>query len=161
MYLSFATHAGCKFNASHSNFDCLVAQDTATLQAASNAVSSSGDYGTWAFLPVTDDSLIRSRPSEALFSGKLNGLNHLSSNVAEESFMFVRQDIDTSARLETWIRQTFPSLNDADVADIFAHYPQSQSHCTATTASHCSAPRPCLSTRLLSSKPCKGLLASS
>ena len=56
-YYAFANLVGC-FNASNistnttSIFQCLVEKDTGILQWASNQISGSGLYGTWAFLPA-------------------------------------------------------------------------------------------------------------
>lgn len=57
-------------------------KDTATLQKASNQVSISGRYGTWAFLPVIDGVFVQSLPSQQLSKkdaskGGLNGINAL------------------------------------------------------------------------------------
>jgi hypothetical protein len=57
---------------------CLRSKSSATLQNASFAVSGSGEYGTWAFLPVTDGTYIQQRPSQALLQKKINGRRHLS-----------------------------------------------------------------------------------
>lgn len=127
-YYAFAHHAGCAAewafgNSSHTIFECLVSKDTDTLQAASNAVSSSGLYGTWAFLPVTDGNVVKSRPSEAILSSKLNGMKHLTSNVAEESVIFVPQGITSSGRLLDWILRIFPFFGDGEIASLLTKYP--------------------------------------
>ncbi|KAF2825079.1 alpha/beta-hydrolase [Ophiobolus disseminans] len=145
-YYAFAAHAGCAAtwaygNTSETIFQCLVSKDTDTLQAASNAISSSGLYGTWAFLPVTDGDLVPSRPSYALFNGKLNGVNQLTSNVAEESFVFVPQNIESEECLRTWIRRVFPLFDDQDVSALLLQYPHQDSsgkrarHATSGTSS--------------------------
>ena len=74
-YEAFASTAGCKDEASR--FECLQKADTAILQDASAAVSnSSAYYGTWAFLPVTDGTLLQTLPSIQLRPDQpLNGCN--------------------------------------------------------------------------------------
>jgi hypothetical protein len=81
-YYAFATAAGCAPNLPYGNlsqpiFQCLVSQDTITLQNASFMISSSGTYGTWAFLPVTDNIIIQDLPSRQLLRKALNGKNLL------------------------------------------------------------------------------------
>lgn len=100
-------------------------KDTKALQEASKAVSKSGRHGTWAFLPVTDGVYIQSAPSEALFSGKLNGLAHLTTNAAEEGFPYVPQNINTEADLHAWISLVFPLFTTTDIASLLTHYPSS------------------------------------
>lgn len=57
-YYSLASQAGCSLgaygNGNESLFECLISKDTATLRDAAIAVTNTGTYGTWAFLPVTD-----------------------------------------------------------------------------------------------------------
>ena len=75
-YQAFAQAAGCTGDANTTNqtvFDCLVSVDTAVLQNASATVSESGDYGTWAFLPVTDGDFIQAKPSQQLFERAVSG----------------------------------------------------------------------------------------
>ena len=77
-YEEFVEKTGCgpssmakaRYN---SSFDCLVAAPSETLQNASGLVSESGLFGTFAFLPVVDNDLIRERPSAQLLSGKVSG----------------------------------------------------------------------------------------
>ncbi len=56
-YYAFATAAGCPPGLPYGSepqiiFQCLGSKDTATLINASATVSQSGNFGTWAFLPV-------------------------------------------------------------------------------------------------------------
>ena len=82
-YYAFASAAGCftglpQSNFSSSIFNCLVGKDTETLKNASNLVSSSGRYGTWAFLPVTDKVFVQQLPSQQLLKKQVNGRRVLS-----------------------------------------------------------------------------------
>jgi hypothetical protein len=82
-YYAFAIAAGCFPGKAYGNdtgtiFECLVGKDTTTLQNASQYVSESGTYGTWAFLPVTDGTFIQQLPSQQLQKGQINGARILS-----------------------------------------------------------------------------------
>lgn len=90
--------------------------------AAGSAVSASGLYGTWAFLPVTGGDLVPHPPSKALSGRKLNGINHLTSNVAEESYVFVPQNITTEETLRGYLRLVFTRFNDADLNGLLSLY---------------------------------------
>lgn len=73
-YLAFANAAGCGCDAiASTTFDCLVNADTLALQNASMIVSESGNFGTFAFIPVTDGDFLRERPSEQLVAKKVKG----------------------------------------------------------------------------------------
>ncbi|KAF1969281.1 carboxylesterase type B [Bimuria novae-zelandiae CBS 107.79] len=99
-------------NSSQTIFECLVSQSTETLQNASTLVSPLGTFGTWAFLPFTDDVFIQSTPSQALLERKVNGLNQLSGNNAEQGDAFTTQNITTE--------------NDLDyIAKLLYYYPSS------------------------------------
>lgn len=76
-YGKFADAVGCS-KVNGSVFDCLVGIDTIALQNASAYVSANGDYGQWAFLPVTDGEFLIKRPSEQLLAGEVNGVRILS-----------------------------------------------------------------------------------
>jgi hypothetical protein len=86
-------------------------------------VSNSGVYGTWTFLPVTDGRLVPSTPSSALSTTSLNGLNHLTSNCAEESFFYVPQTIGTVQALTAWLHILFPRYTNTDITTLLSHYP--------------------------------------
>ena len=62
---------------------------------ASVAVSQSGTWGSFAFLPVTDGILIQERPSKQLAEGRINGLNHLAGHNALEGAAWVPSIIKT------------------------------------------------------------------
>jgi len=83
-YYAFATHAGCPPNLAYGAtdnpqtiFHCLQSQSAETLQNASSLVSSSGVYGTWAFLPVTDNVFVQELPSQQYLEKRVNGLHAL------------------------------------------------------------------------------------
>ena len=89
-YYAFATQAGCFPNTRYGSspgsiFQCLVAQDSSILQNASASVSTSGTYGTYGFLPVTDKVLLQQTPSKQFLQKQLNGQNLLVGNSASES----------------------------------------------------------------------------
>ena len=75
-YQAFVQAAGCSGAAKTTDstvFDCLVNADTAVLQNASATVSQSGEFGTFAFLPVTDGKFIQAAPSQQLCKKAVSG----------------------------------------------------------------------------------------
>ncbi|KAH8662901.1 carboxylesterase type B [Tricladium varicosporioides] len=152
-YYAFAQAVGCLPGyavgspaVSQSIFQCLVNADTATLKNASAFISSSGMYGTWGFLPVTDGKFIQQRPSVQLQQKKVNGLHMLtgvnfsfpspfvtrtdsvSQNSALEGPSFTPQNITTEAGLVSWLEKTFPLFSKDDIASILVYYPGSDAN---------------------------------
>ncbi|KAF2641011.1 acetylcholinesterase precursor [Massarina eburnea CBS 473.64] len=126
-YYAFATAAGCPpqwayGNSSQTIFQCLTSRSTSTLQNASATVSNSGTWGAWGFLPVTDGVFIQTTPSEALLNRKVNGLNHLSGNNAEEGRLFTTPNITTENDLVAWIQLVFPLFTTDDIAKLLYYY---------------------------------------
>lgn len=129
-YYAFAAEAGCLQTTAYGSspntiFECLVAQNTTTLQNASFNVSESGTYGTWGFLPVTDGVFIQDLPSQQLLEKRVNGRNLLVGNNANEGPLFTPQNITTEADLLDWLRLTFPLFSNDDIAKILLYYPSS------------------------------------
>ncbi|GAB7352186.1 hypothetical protein MBLNU459_g2664t2 [Dothideomycetes sp. NU459] len=129
-YYAFASHAGCMPNTAYGSsprtiFECLVAQNTTTLQSASFNVSASGVFGTWGFLPVTDGVFIQDLPSKQLLEKRVNGKNLLIGNNANEGPLFTPQNITTEDDLLSWLRLTFPLFQNDDIAKILLYYPSS------------------------------------
>lgn len=129
-YYAFAAHAGCMPNTAYGSsattiFECLVAQNSTTLQEASFNVSASGVYGTWGFLPVTDGVFIQDVPSRQLLEKKVNGKNLLIGNNANEGPLFTPQNITSEDDLLAWLRLTFPLFENDDIAKILLYYPSS------------------------------------
>lgn len=122
---AFASSVGCA--SSNAVLDCLRSKDSLALQQASNAISTTGTYATWAFIPVTDGSFITSRPSSALKGKKLNGENILAANNANEGALFVLPTIQTLDDLKAWLQLDFPTLNSADIQKILEAYPSTDS----------------------------------
>jgi carboxylesterase type B len=94
---------------------------------ASQRVSESGTYGSWAFLPVTDGVLIQSAPSQALLKRRVNGINQLSGNNAEEGPYFTPQNITTEQDLVAWVKVLFPLFGDDDISKLLYYYPTQSS----------------------------------
>ncbi|KAH7062714.1 carboxylesterase [Paraphoma chrysanthemicola] len=122
-YVAFASEAGC--GQSTDTLACLRGKDSATLQAANTAVNDAAFYGGLAFLPVTDYDFITSLPSKALANKRVNGQNILVGNNANEGTIFVPPTISTAEDVESWVRSTFPELDDALVRQILDAYPSS------------------------------------
>lgn len=125
-YYSFAARVGCMPNTAYGSsattiFECLIGKDTTTLQYASSNVSSSGTYGTWGFLPVTDGVFIQDLPSQQLLEKRVNGQNLLVGNNANEGPAFTPQNITTEADLVAWLELTFPLFSNDDIAKILLY----------------------------------------
>lgn len=75
-YEAFTKAAGCN-GGTHATdsatFNCLVNADTVVLQNASATVSVSGEFGAWAFLPVTDGDFLQMAPSKQLLEKAVSG----------------------------------------------------------------------------------------
>ena len=129
-YYAFATAAGCPPGLPYGSvpqtiFECLVEKDAETLQNASGTISQSGNYGTWAFLPVTDGALVQDTPSRQLLARKVNGRNALVGNNANEGAPFTPQNITTEDELVLWLQLTFPLFSNADISKVLLYYPSS------------------------------------
>jgi len=131
-YYAFAEAAGCLTGYAFGSptgakpvFKCLVEKDTATLQNASASISSSGTYGSWGFLPVTDGKFIQQLPSVQLQKKQVNGLRVLSGNNALEGPLFVPQNITSEEDLVSWIQDVFPLFTQDDVSKVLRYYPGS------------------------------------
>ncbi|KAI1404275.1 alpha/beta-hydrolase [Hypoxylon fuscum] len=124
-YYQFADSLGCltdETRANNSVFECLVSKDTDNLQNASNAVSVSGLYGQWAFIPVTDGILLRERPTKQLQGGKLNGIRVLTGNNENEGPDFTPQDITSQYRFRSFLLTNYPRLSEENITNILSHY---------------------------------------
>ena len=139
-YYAFASAAGCFGNpplpqgkSSSSIFDCLIKADSVTLQNASAAISGSGRFGTWAFLPVTDGVFIQQLPSQQLLSKQVNGVNMLVGNNANEGVAFTPQNIITEDDFVAFVQNTFPLFTDSDVQKVLRYYPSTNASVDAST----------------------------
>lgn len=135
-YYAFATAAGCAPKTAYGStsqtlFQCLVSKNTTVLQNASFSVSASGTYGTWGFLPVTDGVFIQNTPSQQFLQKKVNGLNLMVGNNADEGPLFTPQNITTEALLVAWLLLTFPMFSNDDIAKILYYYPSSNASVNA------------------------------
>ncbi|PYI00819.1 carboxylesterase family protein [Aspergillus sclerotiicarbonarius CBS 121057] len=120
-YKNFAELAGCGPHSTGlgkypTTFDCLVAAPSARLQNASAIVSSSGLFGTFAFLPVVDGDLIQERPSLQLSRGKVSGKRILVGNNANDGVPLTNPNVVTRPRFNKYITSTFPRFTQSDIA---------------------------------------------
>ncbi|KAI2618268.1 alpha/beta-hydrolase [Hypomontagnella submonticulosa] len=124
-YYRFADGVGCLnwSQANQSVFECLVAADTIDLQNASDDVSTSGLFGQWAFIPVTDGTLIQEKPiSQLLAGGELNGIRVLSSNVLNEGPDFTPRNITSEDDFRAFLSVNYPFLCEDNITSILALY---------------------------------------
>ncbi|OCK79810.1 carboxylesterase [Lepidopterella palustris CBS 459.81] len=119
-YEAFAAAAGC--GSANNTFNCLVAANTSILQAASGTVSTSGAFGTFAFLPVVDRCFIEERPTVQLLQKRLNAKRVLSGNNANEGVPLSPPTVKTLSGFLDYVATTFPSFSTSDVAGLQAQY---------------------------------------
>ncbi|KAI0973891.1 carboxylesterase [Xylaria arbuscula] len=120
-YQSFAEEAGC--SDAEVVFECLQSVDTVVLQNASAKVSTSVNYGQWAFIPVTDGTLIRKRPTEQLAIGKnVNGLRVLTGNNENEGPGFTPQNITSEDGFLNFVLTNYPRLSEQNISSILNLY---------------------------------------
>ncbi|KAK1830989.1 lipase 2 [Podospora conica] len=116
-YRDFARRSNCLaadatvVPADGSVFKCLQNADSLVLQNASAWTSYNGKYGQWAFIPVTDGTLLQEQPEVQLLKGKVNGESILSAANANEATYFVRQNISTSADFVAFLHDIYPHLS--------------------------------------------------
>ncbi|KAJ5964880.1 CAZyme family CE10 [Penicillium vulpinum] len=123
-YKDFAARAGCyKKNMSEAAvFNCLVKADTVTLQYASANVSISGEWGTWAFLPVVDGSFIRELPSKQLLKKKVSGKRVLSGYNANDGVPLSPPNVNSTGDFLDYIHSAFPSFSPKDYSRLMDIY---------------------------------------
>ncbi|KAJ5902515.1 hypothetical protein N7495_003043 [Penicillium taxi] len=124
-YHEFARHAGCYHDgdSNHSSiFDCLVKADTITLQHASGNVSTSGAWGTFAFLPVIDGDFIRDLPSKQLLEKKVSGKRVLSGSNANDGVPLSPPYIKSAEDFLAYIKSSFPLFTEVDFNHLLSIY---------------------------------------
>ncbi|KAI1283890.1 carboxylesterase [Xylaria sp. FL0933] len=120
-YQAFVDEAGCS-NA-EATFECLQSADTLVLQTASAKVSTSVNYGQWAFIPVTDGTLIRERPTEQLtITRSVNGLRMLTGNNENEGPGFTPQNITSEEEFVSFVLTNYPRLSEQDITSVLELY---------------------------------------
>ncbi|KAJ5154782.1 CAZyme family CE10 [Penicillium coprophilum] len=107
-YDDFAARAGCP--------------DTTTLQYAGGNVSISGEWGTWAFVPVVDGDFIQELPSKQLFEKKVSGKRVLSGNNANEGVPLSPPSVSTTGGFLSYVHSAFPSLSGRDYSRLLDIY---------------------------------------
>ncbi|KAJ5543708.1 hypothetical protein N7513_007216 [Penicillium frequentans] len=124
-YQAFARQAGCLVgdnSASPQTFACLMNADTNTLQNASGVVSTSGAWGTFAFLPVIDGHFIRELPSKQLLEKKISGKRVLTGNNANDGIPLSLPYVETTADFKTYVKDTFPRFTASDLSRLLEIY---------------------------------------
>lgn len=125
-YYAFATRVGCPPSLPYGQhpqtiFECLLGIDEATMANASATISESITYGTWAFLPSNDGTLVQDMPSQQLLRKQVNGRNLLLGNNAHEGPGFTRQNITTEDALVAWLQLTFSLFSNDDIAKVLLY----------------------------------------
>ncbi|GAP83259.1 putative carboxylesterase family protein [Rosellinia necatrix] len=120
-YQTFVEQAGCS-NAK-SAFQCLQSADTIVLQNASAIASSMSVHAQWAFIPVTDGTLIRKRPSEQLLVDKrVNGRRVLTGNNGNEGPFFTSQNVTSEGAFVDFVLTNYPRLSSRNVTSVLELY---------------------------------------
>ncbi|KAI1812597.1 carboxylesterase family protein [Poronia punctata] len=119
-YNAFVEQAGC--TDAKSKLRCLRSADTVVLQEASAVVSVGGNFGQWAFIPVTDGELIRERPTKQLLSKRVNGHRILTGNNENEGANFTPQNVTTESEFVTFVQTNWPRLSEQNVSSILDLY---------------------------------------
>ncbi|KAK0662086.1 Alpha/Beta hydrolase protein [Cercophora samala] len=119
-YHQLARRANC-LNAT-SIFSCLEAADTLVLQNASSATSYSARFNQWAFIPVTDNKLIFSSPTEQLPTGNVNGEAFLAGSNSNEGYYFTPQNITSQPTFLSFLTLNYPFLSPSQIDSILTLY---------------------------------------
>lgn len=120
-YEAFVNRAGC--SDAKSKLECLRSADTVVLQTASATVSASDNFGQWAFIPVTDGTLVRKRPTQQLTIDKrANGERILTGNNENEGPGFTPQNITTEEGFVSFVLTNYPRLSEQNVSSILDLY---------------------------------------
>ncbi|EAT91291.1 carboxylic ester hydrolase [Parastagonospora nodorum] len=119
-YEAFAELAGC--SKANDTLACLRSQNTTTLQTASQKVGESRPFGAFAFLPVTDGSFIKDRPSKQLLSAAVKGKRVLSGNMANEGIPLAPPTAKTPQDFRSYLDTTFPLFSSVDKSAVERTY---------------------------------------
>lgn len=115
-YEDFAAAAGC--DTATDTLQCLRNSDSELLQNASAKVSEASAFGSFAFLPVTDDFFVQDLPSTQLVSKSLSGKRLLSGNLANEGVPLSPPTTTTLEDFRDYVSLTFPSFSKDEKADL-------------------------------------------
>ncbi|KAL1607553.1 hypothetical protein SLS59_002521 [Nothophoma quercina] len=119
-YNDFVAAAGC--SSSTDKLACLRSADTVVVQNASAKVSEAGPFGTFAFLPVTDGSFVKQRPSQQLAARAVQGVRVLSGNMANEGVPLSPPTTRTLEDFRDYIDTTFPHFTQSEKTAIEKQY---------------------------------------
>ncbi|KAK6066938.1 Vegetative incompatibility protein HET-E-1-like protein 7 [Seiridium cupressi] len=125
LYDQFVNMTGCQGELD--KLSCLRGRDMDVLQRANIDVTNTGAYGTWSFAPVTDGSLIQYTPYTQLLEKKVvNGRNMWTSHNADESPLFVPNNITTLEALTSFLKFAIGNQQRA-----YAIYAEATYQCTS------------------------------
>ncbi|KAF4614285.1 hypothetical protein D9613_007996 [Agrocybe pediades] len=89
---------------------CLRQADASALATANNDILDSGFFGTFAFVPVVDGTLITDSPINLLKQGKVNGKALYSVTNSFEGNDFVDQGTAATVQVENYVAQLLPTV---------------------------------------------------
>ena len=84
----------------------------------------------------TDGVFVQDLPSQQLLRRKVNGLNALVGNNANEGTSFTPQNVTTEDDLVSWLHVTFPMFTNDDIAKVLLYYPSSNSSTDSSAPSY-------------------------
>ncbi|KAG9225194.1 hypothetical protein CCMSSC00406_0007025 [Pleurotus cornucopiae] len=120
IYSTVVSTAGCAD--ATDPLTCLRASNTSILQAANDKACRSAFYGTSVVVPVVDGEFITQRPSEALRQRRVNGNALLAISNTNEGDIFVDQSKADTVTAAQFVRDLYPRLNGAQVAEVVRLY---------------------------------------
>ncbi|KAJ4320509.1 hypothetical protein N0V94_003372 [Neodidymelliopsis sp. IMI 364377] len=119
-YNDFVAAAGC--SSSKDKLQCLRNAETQIVQNASAKVSEAGPFGTFAFLPVTDGTFVKQRPSQQLAAKAVKGMRILSGNMANEGVPLSPPTTHTLQDFRDYVNTTFPGFTQSEKTAIEKQY---------------------------------------
>ncbi|MCJ1380710.1 hypothetical protein MMC17_003818 [Xylographa soralifera] len=115
---------GCLMDSDLLSFECLSSVPYDTFYNISLQVNLGlAPFGTWSANPVTDGILLLEPPSQALYSGKVNGMYMYAGHLNNEGFIFLPPNISTEADFQAWFNQEYPYPDANTKQLIFETYP--------------------------------------
>ncbi|BFZ57301.1 hypothetical protein PYCC9005_004352 [Savitreella phatthalungensis] len=120
-YYRFVRAAGCAN--STDKVACLRAAPSNILAVASNDVSQTAPYGSWAFTPVVDGTFVTGRPSELLLRQVSKQIPIMVGMNGDEGSLFVPSNITGTAAFDLWLSTLLPRFNGAASVKLREYYP--------------------------------------
>ncbi|KAH1371363.1 hypothetical protein KXX35_006200 [Aspergillus fumigatus] len=123
-FQEFITEAGCADRPQSEIINCLRRQPSSTIINASCTVFDRYNPSVrWAFQPVIDGELVKTRPIDAWHSGKWNKMPILTGFNTNEGTYYVPSAMSQSSEFTSFFRTLLPAYSDKDIRTIDELYP--------------------------------------